>query len=574
MASRDPSASSSEMEGTWVNLPGRTRLSEDTTESMPDRVRRVRSDLRDLRNYYNVKISARRHKRLSQFYKSELEALFQVPFDRLSQQGKVDFLLLRNYLKRGLRQLELDQKAQEAAMPLLPFAPLIISLCESRQDVEPMQGEQAAEMLDQLATETSQVQHQVEEGRLKVSKQSAYKAAQIVAELRKHLHEFLSFYSTYDPMFDWWATTPWREANTALQHYQSMIQTRLAGMRPDGQDEVVGEPIGRDGLLVELEAEMIPYTPEELIKLAKEQYKWCEVQMKAASRELDFGDDWKKALEYVKTRSVPPGEQTQLVLQLAREGTSFVREHDLITVPEVADETYRMFMMSPERQKESPFFLGGPSILVASPTSDMSHGLKQMVMRGNNRHFSRATAFHELIPGHRLQLFMGERHNSHRQMFTTPFFVEGWAMYWEMLFWQMGNFFVLPEDRIGTLFWRMHRCARIIFSLKFHLGEMSPQECIDLLVNWVGHERSNAEAEVRRSFNGDYAPLYQIGYMIGALQMMELRREVLEAGRLGEKEFHDCVLRANTMPVELLRALLLGLELTPEYKAGWRFYSS
>ncbi|RSL65859.1 hypothetical protein CEP54_004030 [Fusarium duplospermum] len=572
MPQRDASTSSSEMDGTWVNLPTRAKM--EDVESMADRVRRVRSDLRDLRNYYNIKISERRHKRLCQFYKDELDALFQVHFQDLSQQGKVDFLLVRNYLKRGQRQLNLDQNAQEAAMPLLPFASIIVSLCESRQAVKPMEAEQAAELLNKVTVETSKIQHQVEEGKIKVSKQTAHKAVQIVAELRKHLHEFLSFYTTYDPMFDWWATTPWREANTALQHYQSLIQSRLAGVRHDGHDEIFGEPIGRDGLLVELEAEMIPYTPEELIDIAKEQYKWCEAQMKQASKELNFGEDWKKALEHVKTKSVPPGEQTQLVLQLAREGTSFVREHDLVTVPEIADETYRMFMMSPERQKESPFFLGGPSILVASPTADMSHELKKMVMRGNNRHFSRATAFHELIPGHRLQLFMGERHHSHRQMFTTSFFVEGWAMYWEMVFWEMGNFFISPEDRIGTLFWRMHRCARIIFSLKFHLGEMTPQECIDLLVDWVGHEPSNAEAEVRRSFNGDYSPLYQVGYMIGALQMMELRKEVLRSGRYSEKEFHDCVLRANTMPIELLRALLLGLDLTPDYKAGWRFYSS
>ncbi|KAF4999559.1 hypothetical protein FDECE_11480 [Fusarium decemcellulare] len=571
MSHRDTSTSSSELEGTWVNL---AKMNDDTAETMADRVRRVRSDFRDLRNYYNIKISPRRHERLSRFYADELEALFQVHFEGLSQQGKVDFLLLRNYLKRGKRQLGLSRKAQEAALPLLPFASLIVSLCESRQDVEPMHGEKTAEKLDQIAAQATEAQHQVEEGKLKVSKQAAYKAVQIVAELRKHLHEFLSFYTTYDPMFDWWATTPWREANTALQHYQSVIQTNLAGIRPDGRDQIFGEPIGRDGLLVELEAEMIPYTPEELVEIAKEQYKWCEAQMKEASRELNFGEDWKKALEHVKTKSVPPGEQTQLVLQLAREGTSFVREHDLVTVPEVADETYRMFMMSPEQQKDSPFFLGGPSILVASPTADMPHELKKMVMRGNNKHFSRSTAFHELIPGHRLQLFMGERHNSHRQMFTTPFFVEGWAMYWEMVFWQMGNFFISPEDRIGTLFWRMHRCARIIFSLRFHLGEMTPEECIDLLVDWVGHERSNAEAEVRRSFNGDYSPLYQVGYMIGALQMMELRKEVLNLEKYTEKEFHDCVLRANTMPIELLRALLLGLDLSPDYKATWRFYSS
>ncbi len=169
---------------------------------------------------------------------------------------------------------------------------------------------------------------------------------------------------------------------------------------------------------------------------------------------------------------------------------------------------------------------------------------------------SRATAFHEMIPGHHLQLFMSARYRPYRRLFTTPFYVEGWAMYWEMVLWNNGDFFVTPEDRIGTLFWRMHRCARIIFSLKFHLGQMTPQECVDLLVDMVGHERATAEGEVRRSLNGDYSPLYQAGYMLGALQMQSLRREVLEQKIMGEKEFHDRVLRASEMPIEMLRALL------------------
>src|SRR5262245_9275861 len=64
----------------------------------------------------------------------------------------------------------------------------------------------------------------------------------------------------------------------------------------------------------------------------------------------------------------------------------------------------------------------------------------------------------------------------------------------------------------------MHRAARIIFSLSFHLGQMTPEECIDYLVKRVGHELDNATAEVRRSFNGTYSPLYQAAYMLGGLQ--------------------------------------------------------
>ena len=125
--------------------------------------------------------------------------------------------------------------------------------------------------------------------------------------------------------------------------------------------------------------------------------------------------------------------------------------------------------------------------------------------RGNNRCFTRIVVPHELIPGHHLQRFFADRERPYRRRFSTPFYVEGWALYWEMKLWDM-DWARSPQDRIGMLFWRMHRCARIIFSLSFHLGTMTPQQCIDFLVDRVGHERDNATAEVRRSFAGMYGP--------------------------------------------------------------------
>jgi uncharacterized protein (DUF885 family) len=129
-----------------------------------------------------------------------------------------------------------------------------------------------------------------------------------------------------------------------------------------------------------------------------------------------------------------------------------------------------------------------------------------------------------------------------------------------------------PENRIGMLFWKMHRCVRIIFSLSFHLEKMTPQECIELLVNRVGHERANAEAEVRRSCGSAYPPLYQCAYLIGGLQMWALRKELVESGKMAERDFHDAVLRENCIPLEMVRADLTGQELSKDFVSNWRFY--
>jgi uncharacterized protein (DUF885 family) len=199
----------------------------------------------------------------------------------------------------------------------------------------------------------------------------------------------------------------------------------------------------------------------------------------------------------------------------------------------------------------------------------MPHEKQLMSLRGNNRHFSRAVVHHELIPGHHLQYFYNLRHQTHRQLFRTPFWGEGWALYWELFLYQRG-FAQTPEDRIGMLFWRSHRAARIQFSLGFHLGTMTPQQAIELLVNEVGHERENAAAEVRRSFTGDYGPLYQAAYLLGGLQLMALRKELVESGRMDERSFHDAILKGGTMPIDLVRMRLRN-ELPAKNQALWRW---
>jgi uncharacterized protein (DUF885 family) len=243
----------------------------------------------------------------------------------------------------------------------------------------------------------------------------------------------------------------------------------------------------------------------------------------------------------------------------------------MITLPPWCAEGWEMTMMSAEKQKINPYFLGGQTIYISFPTASMSQTEKATSLRGNNIHFCRATVHHELIPGHHLQLFMSERYRKHRKLFTTPFLIEGWALHWEFLLWDQG-FAQSPENRIGMLFWRMHRCARVIFSLKFHLGEMDAEEAVQFLIDRVGHEPGIARAEMRRSISDAYPPLYQAAYLLGALQMQAMYSEFVENGIMSAKQFHDAVLRQNAIPLELMRAALSGQSPDRDATPEWRFY--
>ena len=362
--------------------------------------------------------------------------------------------------------------------------------------------------------------------------------------------------------------------NAAERHIARMNFTPPANPpRKTDNSGISGAARGRDGLLMDLADEMIPYTPEQLIALANREFAWCEEEMKKASRQMGFGDDWKKAIEKVKEMHVPPGRQPMMIKDLLFEAIDYLRAKDLVTVPAIAAESLHMSMMSPEAQLSNPFFLGGSQIIVSYPTNTMDYEARLQSMRGNNRPFSHATAHHEMIPGHNLVGYVGARSAGYRARIggNTPFFGEGWPLYWELTLYDMG-FNDTPEERVGALFWRMHRCARIIFSLNFHMGLWSPQEAIDFLVDRVGHERDNATAEVRRSFQGGYGPLYQAAYLLGGLQLRGLRRELVDSKQMTNKQFHDEILRQGSMPIALIRLALTRQKLSPGMDVDWKFY--
>lgn len=542
----------------------------------PSRLRGViekyQEDYGFLNRFYSASTSPNRSARFKQLYSDNLSLLAGLDFDKLNHDEQIDFLLFKNYLHHEIGEQERHDAQLVEMSSLIPFMRTISDLEDTRRTLKDLDPAKAAVTLNDLAKTITDTQKSFESpSAVKPKRTVANRAARTVDGLRRTLKNWFMFYNAYDPMFSWWCSSPYKVADDALGKYSTFISEKLVGIKPDDKVTIIGDPIGRAALIEELKYEMIPYTPEELIQIANKEFAWCESEMKKASREMGYGDDWKKALEAVKQKYVEPGKQPALIRDLAYQAIDFVEKNDLVTIPPIARNGWRMEMMTPERQLVAPFFLGGETILVSYPTDGMTHEQKMMSMRGNNPYFSHATVFHELIPGHELQGFMAERYRPYRQLFRTPFYIEGWSLYWEFLMWDMG-FDKTPEDRIGALFWRMHRCARIIFSLSFHLEKMTPQECVDFLVDRVGHERDNAAAEVRRSFSGDYGPLYQIAYMMGGLQFYSLHHDLVDSKKMTNRQFHDAILHEGPIPVEMVRAILTNQKLTRDQQPSWRYY--
>ena len=543
----------------------------DTQTGLRPHIERYQTDRAALARYYTFSESPQRIKAFNTFNNAWLKSLAALDFQKLPHDGQVDHVLLANIIRLDLRRhQQLEQRLNEA-LPLLPFAQPIFELLDNRVRVEPPDPAKIAATLFQLDKAIAGARKEIPSRKSTIKPATANRAARLTRDFLAALKEWNTFYDGYDPNFSWWTNEPYAKLTKSLDAYATDLREKLAGVPKDDKDTIVGDPIGDAALRDELKFEIIPYSPEDLVKIAEKEFAWCDKEMLKASRELGYGDDWKKALEHVKNLHVPPGQQALLVRDQVFEAIDFLEKRDLVTIPQYTKDIWRMRMMTPAEQRISPFFLGGEQIIVSFPTAGMPHEAKLMSLRGNNIHFSRATVHHEVIPGHHLQTFMTQRYRPYRRAFYTPFWIEGWALYWEMRLWDL-NFPQTPENRIGMLFWRMHRCARILFSLNFHLEKWTAQQCVDFLVDRVGHERENAAAEVRRSFEANYPPLYQAAYMLGGLQFRALHQELVASGKMTEKQFHDAILQNGSIPVELVRATLTRQPLQPGFTSTWKFY--
>jgi uncharacterized protein (DUF885 family) len=551
--------------------------------SLRDWIEEYRVDRSDLDRFYSVDGSPTKRARFERFAADWRARLDAVAFAALDPDSQVDWILLSDRLDfdRADRALTGSQLDEDAAF--LGFASELGALEEGRWELEGFDPETVATRLDALAKDVKALSEKLRKEDAAaaadsadttalppLSRPRALRIASAVDDSVAALDRFAYHYLRYDPPADWWLGTPIKALRDALTAYRDKLRGEIAGKKGGADEPLVGEPIGRDRLLAGLRRERISYTPEELIAIGEQQLAFCDAEMAKAARELGK-DSIATALEIVKSHRAPAGQQDDLVHQLATEAIAFLDHHELVTIPDLCRETWRVDMMPLGSQRFLPFAAYGDQCMIVNYVADDQPLADRLAkMADNNIHFTRNVTPHELIPGHHLQGFMGDRHRPYRRLFSTPFLGEGWCLYFEFRFLDLG-WAKSPEDRLGILFWRKHRAARIVVSLSYHLGIMAPDAMIAVLRDRVGWGNDAATGEVRRFLEGGYGPLYQCAYMLGGLQLLDLHRELVASGKFTERAFHDAVLRENAIPIELIRARLAKQPLTRDRVTDWRF---
>lgn len=350
----------------------------------------------------------------------------------------------------------------------------------------------------------------------------------------------------------------------------------LAGCTPspDVSEPVVspfsGEVVGADAYRQVLRNEAgLEMAPSELAELAAREAAWIEQRLDALAHRIDPSlpaepGRWRTVAERLR-RDHPetPEAVVAAYRQEVERARAFVLDHELATVPDgplVVDLTPESL---PEGRYPLVAYLGYRLAITAKPDRLEDHAWTAIP----------PLAVHETFPGHHLA-FLHQRsvrpdpgpevRELAQKSLKNRFFHEGWGQAAELLMLEAGYFSDDPARELGA--WQnLHlRAERARLDVRLHLGEITPDEAVEALA--AGHlAPDTARAEVAKHLD---EPGMKASYLVGALQILALRREVRrsreEAGLPFEtRSFVDRLL-AWPLPIPEAARLRFGVELPAE----------
>jgi uncharacterized protein (DUF885 family) len=244
------------------------------------------------------------------------------------------------------------------------------------------------------------------------------------------------------------------------------------------------------------------------------------------------------------------------------EATSFVRQHDLVTVPNVPLDVIAM----PEFKRgvaiaycdaPGPLEKNGKTFFAVAPTpKDWSKERKESFFREYNNYMIRDLTVHEAMPGHYLQLAHANEFRAPtlvRAIFRSGPFIEGWAVYCEQLMAEEG--YGGPEVKMQQLKMRLRTICNAILDQSIHAGNMTEKEAMELMTKEGYQQEGEAVAKWKRA---RLSSAQLSTYFVGATEHLDLR--AAEQKKLGSdfnlKEYNDQVISYGSPPVKYVRELM------------------
>jgi len=166
-----------------------------------------------------------------------------------------------------------------------------------------------------------------------------------------------------------------------------------------------------------------------------------------------------------------------------------------------------------------------------------------------------ATAYHEGIPGHHMQLSVAQQLTGlpkFRMHGGNSGYIEGWALYSEQLGKEIG-FYQDPVSDYGRLSSELFRAVRLVVDTGIHAQNWSRDQVVAFFRKTGAVDEPTLQAETDRYIAW---PGQALSYKLGQLKIRELREKAKK--ELGSKfdirTFHDEVLNGGVLPLDMLDA--------------------
>jgi uncharacterized protein (DUF885 family) len=248
--------------------------------------------------------------------------------------------------------------------------------------------------------------------------------------------------------------------------------------------------------------------------------------------------------------------------KIVAEATDFVKQHNLVTVPDVPLDVIAM----PEFKRgvaiaycdsPGPLEKNGKTFYAVAPTpKDWSKERSESFFREYNNYMIRDLTVHEAMPGHYLQIAHANQFHAPtlvRAIFQSGTFVEGWAVYTEQMMAEQG--YGGPEVKMQQLKMRLRAICNAILDQSIHAGNMSEREAMDLMTKQAFQQEGEAVAKWKRA---RLTSAQLSTYFVGATEHLDLRAAAER--NLGKnfdlKKYNDEVISYGSPPVKYVRELM------------------
>ncbi len=167
-----------------------------------------------------------------------------------------------------------------------------------------------------------------------------------------------------------------------------------------------------------------------------------------------------------------------------------------------------------------------------------------------------ATAYHEGIPGHHLQISIAQETEGlpefRRYLGDYTAYTEGWALYAEQLGKDVG-FYRDPYSDYGRLESDMWRAIRLVVDTGVHSGHWTRQQMVDYFHQHSAIDETSVQSEVDRYIAW---PAQAVSYKVGQLEILGLRDKARQelGAKFNLREFHAEVLDGGDLPMDMLDA--------------------